>query len=66
MDSAMSKQVLILNANYVPLSYYPLSVNSMKKVLKSYEEGAEDFLKPSNRETPKNLGMPILEMFTTL
>ena len=34
--------------------------------LNACEEGAEDFLKPSNRETPKNLGMPILEMFTTL
>ena len=35
----MNKQVLILNANYVPLSYYPLSVNSMKKVLKAIFKG---------------------------
>lgn len=38
----------------------------IKAFLNACEKGAEDFLKPSKRETPKNLGMPILEMFTTL
>lgn len=31
----MQKQVLILNADYRPISYYPLSLNSMKRVLKA-------------------------------
>lgn len=33
-NSILDKQVLILNANYKPLSYYPLSVNGMKNVIK--------------------------------
>ena len=34
MSNLLEKQVLILNANYKPLSYYPLSVNGMKNVIK--------------------------------
>lgn len=35
----LEKQTLILNADYRPLSYYPLSTNSMKKVIKSLLKG---------------------------
>lgn len=35
----MGKPVLILNGDYQPLSKYPLSLNSMKKVLKSLLKG---------------------------
>lgn len=35
----MYKPVLILNGDYQPLSRYPLSLNSMKKVLKSLLKG---------------------------
>lgn len=35
MSELLGKQVLILNADYRPISYYPLSVQSMKKVLKA-------------------------------
>lgn len=35
MSNILGKQVLILNADYRPISYYPLSTNSMKKVLKA-------------------------------
>ena len=38
-DRLLGKQVLILNGDYRPLSYYPLSVNSMKKVLKAIFKG---------------------------
>lgn len=34
-SSALGKPVLILNADYKPLSKYPLSLNNMKKTLKS-------------------------------
>ncbi len=34
-EKLLGKQVLILNADYRPISYYPLSVQSMKKVLKA-------------------------------
>lgn len=37
--SLMGKPVLILNGDYQPLSKYPLSLNSMKKVLKSLLKG---------------------------
>lgn len=35
----MNRPVLILNGDYQPLSRYPLSLNSMKKVLKSLLKG---------------------------
>lgn len=35
MTNILGKQVLILNADYRPVSYYPLSTNSMRRVLKS-------------------------------
>lgn len=35
----LCKQTLILNADYRPISYYPLSTNSMKRVLKSVIKG---------------------------
>jgi 5-methylcytosine-specific restriction endonuclease McrA len=35
MSELLGKSVLILNADYRPISYYPLSVQSMKKVLKA-------------------------------
>lgn len=35
MSKILGKQVLILNADYRPISYYPLSLNSMKRVLKA-------------------------------
>ena len=41
----MGKPVLILNGDYQPLSRYPLSLNSMKKVLKSLLKGRFDVVK---------------------
>lgn len=35
MEDIFGKQVLILNSDYRPISFYPLSTNSMKKVLKA-------------------------------
>lgn len=35
MNSLMNKQVLILNSDYRPLTQYPLSLQTMKKVIKS-------------------------------
>lgn len=35
MSFILDKKVLVLNSNYVPISYYPLSVQSMKKILKA-------------------------------
>ena len=35
----MNRPVLILNGDYQPLSKYPLSLNSMKKVIKSLLKG---------------------------
>jgi 5-methylcytosine-specific restriction endonuclease McrA len=35
MSEVLGKKVLILNSDYRPISYYPLSLNSMKRVLKS-------------------------------
>ena len=35
----MEKQVLILNADYRPVSFYPLSTNSMRRVLKAVFKG---------------------------
>lgn len=37
--SIMNRPVLILNGDYQPLSRYPLSLNSMKKVIKSLLKG---------------------------
>lgn len=53
----MGKPVLILNGDYQPLSRYPLSLNSMKKVLKSLLKGRinvvkeyDDTIKVKNQE----------------
>lgn len=35
MSELLGKQTLILNSNYQPMSYYPLSTNSIRKVMKS-------------------------------
>ena len=35
MSYILDKKVLVLNSNFVPISYYPLSVQSMKKILKA-------------------------------
>ena len=44
MSSLLGKSVLILNADYKPISYYPLSVQSMKKVLKAVIKKKIDIL----------------------
>lgn len=41
----MGRPVLILNGDYQPLSRYPLSLNSMKKVLKSLLKGRINVVK---------------------
>lgn len=38
-SNLMNRPVLVLNGDYQPLSYYPLSLNSMKKVMKSLLKG---------------------------
>ena len=38
-SNVLDKMVLILNGDYKPLSYYPLSVNGMKSVLKKIFKG---------------------------
>ena len=46
----MNKPVLILNGDGQPLSRYPFSVNSMKKVLKSLIKGRVSVVKESSNE----------------